>query len=273
MYAGVDLPEPPTLHNHFENASTALKQHFRNMVFQADRMAAGQRGRPWPTGRLDTTGMDERQKIKAAYQKYVKDYLRCVAAVDESVGRLLKFLDDEGLTGNTVVVYTSDQGMFLGEHGYIDKRLILEESLRMPLIIRYPGVVEAGSVNDDIVLNVDFAETLLEISGLPVPKVMQGRSFLPLLKGRTPANWRTSSFYAYWGGATKHYGVRTRRHKLALHHTGERDLFDLEKDPLERRSEISNPEYAGVLRELERELERLKKEVGIADDQLPGKRK
>ena len=155
---------------------------------------------------------------------------------------------------------------------HIDKRLILEESLRMPLIIRYPGVVEAGSVNDDIVLNVDFAETLLEISGLPVPKVMQGRSFLPLLKGETPTNWRTSSFYAYWGGATKHYGVRTRRHKLALHHTGERDLFDLEKDPLERRSEISNPEYAGVLRELERELERLKKEVGIADDQLPGKR-
>ena len=272
MYAGVDLPEPPTLHNRFENASTALKQHFRNMVFQADRMAAGQRGRAWPTGRLDTTGMDERQKIKAAYQKYVKDYLRCVAAVDESVGRLLKFLDDEGLTENTVVVYTSDQGMFLGEHGYIDKRLILEESLRMPLIIRYPGVVEAGSVNDAIVLNVDFAGTLLEISGLPVPKVMQGRSFLPLLKGETPANWRTSSFYAYWGGATKHYGVRTRRHKLAIHHTGERDLFDLEKDPLERRSEISNPEYAGVLRELERELERLKKEVGITDDQLPGKR-
>ena len=127
------------------------------------------------------------------YQRYMHDYLGCIKAVDESVGRLLKFLDDEGLAENTIVVYTSDQGFYLGEHGWFDKRWIFEESLRTPLLVRWPGVTKAGSTSKSLVSNLDFAETFLEAAGLPVPAEMQGRSLVPLLEGQTPEDWRNAS--------------------------------------------------------------------------------
>src|SRR5205823_1566801 len=123
---------------------------------------------------------------KWKYQKYIKDYLRCIASVDDNVGRLLDFLDSEGLKKNTVVIYTSDQGFFLGDHDWFDKRFMYEESLRMPFLIQYPGKIRPGSVNAGMILNVDFAPTFLAYAGLNIPADMQGRSFLPLLSGKTP---------------------------------------------------------------------------------------
>jgi arylsulfatase A-like enzyme len=217
---------------------------------------------------------------KWAYQVYAKDYLRCVAGVDESVGRLLKFLDEEKLADETLVFYTSDQGFFVGEHGYYDKRFMYEPSLRTPLVARLPGRVKPSSVNRDLVLNIDFAETFLELAGLPIPTDMQGRGLLPLLEGRTPADWRKSMYYRYWmhladHGVPAHYGVRTERYKL-IHFYGqalgtrgsidrptadEWELFDLEKDPQELRNLYDDPEHAEVVKQLKAELARLRREL------------
>jgi arylsulfatase A-like enzyme len=159
--------------------------------------------------------------------------------------------------------------MFLGEHCYFDKRLILEESLQMPYVTRYPGVIEPGSVNDDIVMNVDFGPTLLDCAGLVADDRMQGRSFRSLCEGSTPDDWRQSAFYAYWDGLTKHYGVRTQKYTLAVHRTGERDMFDLENDPQEMRSVYGEPEYADAQAEVEADLARLIEEIDISAEQLP----
>jgi len=257
------------LYETFTEVSDAFRNHQRDILAQAKRMDEGVNGRTWPTGRLDTTGMTDKEKIHAGYQKYAKDYLRCIAAIDEGVGRLLDFLDEEGVADNTIVVYTSDQGMFLGEHGFYDKRLILEEALRMPFLIRYPKVIPAGTVNEDLVMNIDFGQTFLDFCGLEADGRMQGRSFKSLCEGKTPTDWRKAIFYSYWAGVTRHYGLRTKRYKMAVHRTGERDLFDLDQDPLEMKSEVHNPDYADVLAEMERELEALIEEVGISDAELP----
>ena len=213
-----------------------------------------------------------------AYQLYIKDYLRCIRSVDDNVGRMLDYLDSEGLADNTVVVYTSDQGFFLGDHGWFDKRFMYEESLRMPFLIRYPERIKPGFVNRDIALNIDFAPTFLELAGLKTPEWMQGRSFTPLLSGRTPRDWRKSMYYRYWmhlGGGhtvTAHYGVRTLRHKLiyyygqALGKKGavdqptlpEWELFDLEKDPHEMKSVYNDPAYSKIAAGLKAELARLR---------------
>ena len=148
------------------------------------------------------------------YNRYMHDYLACVKQVDDSVGRLLKYLDDNGLADNTIVVYSSDQGFFLGEHGWFDKRWIFEESLRAPLMIRWPGVIKPGSLSKDIVSNIDFGETFLDAAGVPVPSEMQGRSLIPILRGETPPDWRTSFYYHYYEypvphHVMPHYGVVT----------------------------------------------------------------
>ncbi len=202
--------------------------------------------------------------VRWKYRRYLQDYLGCIAAVDESVGRLLDFLDETGLADNTLVVYTSDQGFFLGEHGWFDKRFMYEESLRMPLVVRFPGRVRAGSVSADIVSNLDFAPTFLDVAGGGKPAEMQGRSFRPLLLGRTVAGWPESFYYHYYEfpavhQAKRHYGVRTKRHKLLrfYHDIDAWELYDLEKDPLEVRNVHGDPAYAGVRRALEAELRRL----------------
>ncbi|MGB8170940.1 MAG: sulfatase, partial [Chthoniobacteraceae bacterium] len=160
-----------------------------------------------------------KELVSWRYQRYMHDYTACVKAVDESVGRVLKYLDDEGLAENTLVIYSADQGFYLGEHGWFDKRWIFEESLRTPLLVRWPGVAKAGVVNSDIVSNLDYAETILDAAGVAVPAEMQGRSFVPLLKGTTPADWRKSFYYQYFEYPTPHhvrphYGVVTDRYKL-----------------------------------------------------------
>jgi arylsulfatase A-like enzyme len=215
--------------------------------------------------------LEGKDLVRWKYQRYLHDYLGCIKAVDESVGRLLEFLDREGLAGDTIVVYSADQGFYLGEHGWFDKRWIFEESLRAPLLVRWPGVTPAGVVNMNLVSNIDFAETFLEAAGLPIPANMQGRSLIPLLKGQTPREWRSSFYYQYFEypvphHVRPHYGVVTNRYKLVHFDTPDLDeweLFDLEKDPHELRSVYTDPAYAAVVADLKRALDRLREELKV----------
>lgn len=214
-----------------------------------------------------------RDLVKWRYQRYLHDYLGCIKAVDESVGRVLKFLDDEGLADNTIVMYSSDQGFFLGEHGWFDKRWIFEESLRTPLVVRWPGVAKSGSVNADLVSNVDFAATFLEAAGVAAPADLQGPSLAPLLRGETPKDWRQSFYYHYYEfpgphSVRRHYGVVDRRYKLVRFYEPGVDsweLFDLEKDPREMRSVYGEPSYAETAKRLHAELDRLRGELKVPD--------
>jgi arylsulfatase A-like enzyme len=207
--------------------------------------------------------------VRWRYNRYMHDYLGCVKAVDENVGRLLEFLDQERLTENTLVMFTSDQGFYLGEHGWFDKRWIFEESLRTPLVARWPAVVKPRRINNNIVSLLDFAETFLDVAGLPIPTDMQGRSLVPILKGDVPSDWRKSLYYHYYEYPTPHhvrphYGVITDRYKLVHYYLPDIDeweLLDLEKDPQETKSFYNDPTYAQVVKELRTELERLRREV------------
>ncbi len=211
------------------------------------------------------------------YQRYMHDYLGTILSVDESVGRVLKYLDDEGLADNTIVVYSSDQGFFLGEHGWFDKRWIFEESLRTPLLIRWPGKTKPGSVNKDLVSNIDFASTFLEAAAQPIPADIQGRSLVPILEGRTPADWRKSFYYHYYEypgphNVRRHYGVVTDRYKLVHFYAPDVDyweLFDLQTDPQELRSVYGQPEYAATQQELHAELKRLRAELKVPEQDPP----
>ncbi len=203
--------------------------------------------------------------VRWKYQRYIKDYLRCIVAVDENVGRVLDYLDENGLTENTLIVYTSDQGFYLGEHGWFDKRFMYEESLSMPLVARYPKVIPSGSTSDEIVLNLDFAPTFLDFAGIKVPSEMQGMSLRPLLEG-TNTDWRTAMYYHYYEypgahSVKRHYGIRTKQYKL-MHFYNDIDqweLYDLEKDPLEMDNIYKNEEYKGAIKELKDELSLLMK--------------
>ena len=211
------------------------------------------------------------------YQRYMHDYLGCVKAVDESVGRVLKYLDDEGLAENTIVMYSADQGFFLGEHGWFDKRWIFEESLRAPLLVRWPGVTKPGTATRDIVSNLDFAETFLDAAGMAAPKEMQGRSIRPVLAGQTPADWRKAFYYNYYEypqphHVRPHYGVITDRYKLVqFYGTGEdyTELFDLKEDPREMKSLFGQPDRAALQKELQGELARLRKELDVPETDSP----
>ncbi len=211
-----------------------------------------------------------KELIRWRYNRYMHDYLACVKAVDENIGRLLDFLDQEDLARNTIVVCSSDQGFFLGEHGWFDKRWIFEESLRSPLMVRWPGVTKPGSTSSQIVSLLDFAETFLDAAGLPIPAEMQGRSLLPLCRGEVPADWRKSLYYHYYEfpvphRVRPHYGVITDRYKLVHYYkpdVNDWELLDREKDPLELRDYYKDPACADVVKQLHAEVERLRKEVG-----------
>jgi arylsulfatase A-like enzyme len=221
--------------------------------------------------------LEGKDLVRWKYNRYMHDYLGCIKAIDESVGRILKQLDDEGLSKNTLVVYSSDQGFFLGEHGWFDKRWIFEESLRTPLMMRWPGVIKPGGVNQDIVSNLDFAETFLDAAGVKVPAEMQGRSMLPILKGQTPGSWRKSFYYHYYEHPGPHnvprqYGVVTARYKLVYFYEPDEnywELFDLDKDPHELKSVYGQADYAKVQKELEGELKRLRTELKVPDPDPP----
>ena len=220
---------------------------------------------------VDGRKLTGRELIQYKYNRYMQDYLACVEAVDESIGQVLDYLKKTGLDKNTIVIYSSDQGFFLGEHGLFDKRYMYEESIKMPFIIRWPGVVKPGTRCEDMVTNVDFAETFLDMAGVEAPADMQGRSFVPLLKGEKPEDWPTSFYYRYYHdpnehGTPAHYGVRTERYKLIYFwRLGHWELFDLKNDPNEMVNLYGNKKYAKVQKELTKELYRLKKQVGDED--------
>jgi arylsulfatase A-like enzyme len=207
------------------------------------------------------------------YQRYLQDYLATVQSVDDNIGRVLQYLDRNGLSKNTIVVYTSDQGFFLGDHGLFDKRFMYEESLRMPFLVRWPAAIKAGARSSAMALNTDFAPTFLAAAGLPVPDSMQGRSLLPVLRGRTPADWRTSMYYRYYHdpgdhNTRAHYGVRTATHKLIYFWKKDQwELFDLVKDPQELHNLYGQPGQEELTATLKAELVRVKKEARD-DDQL-----
>jgi arylsulfatase A-like enzyme len=217
--------------------------------------------------------------VRWKYQRYMQDYLAAVQSVDDSVGRVLSFLDRTGLARNTLVVYTSDQGFFLGDHGLFDKRFMYEESIRMPFLVRWPAAIKPGTRSDAIALNIDFAPTFLELAGLHTPPEMQGRSLLPLLRGRRPDDWRTSMYYRYYHdpgdhNTRAHYGVRTRTHKLIYFWKKDQwELFDLVNDPYELHNLYGEPGQDALTASLKAELARLKREVRdedqLANEQLP----
>ncbi|MCY3772512.1 MAG: sulfatase [Gemmatimonadetes bacterium] len=272
MYEDEDIPEPDTFDDDYANRAQAAAA--ARMRVERDLNAEDLKV---PVPENLTPAEEKGWK----YQRYIKDYLRCVASIDDNVGRLLDYIDEEEIGENTIVIYTSDQGFFLGDHGWYDKRFMYEESLRMPFLIRYPREVAPGTVNGDMILNVDFPATFLDCAGVDVPSSFQGRSFRPLLQGETPADWQTSMYYRYWmhgahHNVCAHYGIRTLRYKLIYYYgdplgqegaVGEKtapewELFDLEKDPCELNSVYGDPEYEEVVTQLKAELKRLQERVG-----------
>ena len=214
-------------------------------------------------------GLQERDLIRWKYQRYLKDYLRTIYSMDDNIGRLLDYLEETGLAENTIVVYNSDQGFFLGEKGWYDKRWMYEESFKAPLIVRWPGVVQPGSENKALVQNLDLAQTLLDMAGVEPSSPMQGRSFVPLLKGETPEDWRESVYYHYYEFPQPHHvhpheGVRTARHKLIHYYTLDQwELFDLEADPDELHNVYGDRAYAETITHLREELARLKERYDV----------
>ena len=282
-------PEPPSLFDQYTGRSRAVSDHDMGLDrtftdldakfksppnMTADQLAEWNAYYEPRNQQFRDANPQGDDLVRWRYQRYMHDYLGCVKAVDESVGRMLDFLDDEGLADNTLVMFTSDQGFFLGEHGWFDKRWIFEESLRSPLTVRWPGHVSPGSTSSQIVSLIDFAETFLDAAGVESPDDMQGRSLVPLLEGKTPDDWRTSLYYHYYEfpvphRVRPHVGVITDRFKLVHYYNSDVDdweLLDREKDPQELTDYFDDPAYAATVTELTAELARLREEVMETDD-------
>lgn len=271
LLEGVTVPEPPTLHEDVEATSPRLKARLPQQL--AGNKSYYDRHKDDKEPVMQSAGDDAKSQASAGYQHMLHKYIRCVAALDENIQRLLDQLTAEGIKDNTLIIYTSDQGYWLGQHGLYDKRLILEESLKMPLIVRYPKEIRPGAVNDDLCSNVDFAPTLLDYAGLAVPSSMQGCSLRPLLQGKVPADWRQAIWYAYWAGPP-HWGVRTTQYTLVrFPGTADFEFYDLSRDPLQQRSFHADPAYAATIAATQRVLEEMMREVGIGASELPGQPK
>lgn len=287
LYDGVTFPEPDNLlqFGPEESGRTFPGQPLETMAWRWYK-AYTEPDVWWtyyPELPFVSDGMDKVQKRKAIYQKIVRDYLRCAAAIDDNIGRLLDMLDEEGLADNTIVVYVSDQGYFLGEHGFFDKRIMYEEPLRMPFVIRYPKEIPAGTRNRDLITNVDFASLLADYAGADEPEGAQGRSFRSNLAGKTPADWRTSTYYRYWTQheiRPAHFGIRNERYKLIFFYGDKLDMtgsddcvttpawefYDLQTDPHEDRNLYGNPEYSEIIAGMKAELLERRKEYKDTDE-------
>jgi arylsulfatase A-like enzyme len=296
-FAGRWIPEPPTLWDSYATRTDALHENQQRVADDLTRRdlklepppgLSGDERTAWLAAKPAsvTVTRDGREVTLTGealarwkYQRYMQDYLATIQSLDDGVGRLLSALDAAGLARNTIVIYTSDQGFFLGDHGLFDKRFMYEESLRMPFLVRWPGVVRPGTRSDAIALNVDFAPTMLDAAGVAVPADMQGRSLVPVLRGRTPPFWRTSMYYRYYHdpgdhNTRAHYGVRTRTHKLIYFWKKDQwELFDLVHDPSELHNLYGQPGQEELTRTLQAELRRLKQAVHdddqFANESLP----
>jgi arylsulfatase A-like enzyme len=286
-FASLDYPEPATFWDDYSTRPTTLpgnRQRIASDLNNGDLKLTppadlvGRKRAQWlkasPT-EVETEGrrLTGRELVHWKYRRFMQDYLACVQAVDDGMGRLLDHLEQTGLAENTVVIYTTDNGWYLGELGLFDKRLMYEPGLRVPLIARGPGIAK-GHVPEQLVANIDLAPTFLALAGVPVPASMQGRSLLPLLRGEAPADWRTDVYYRYYHdpghhNTRAHRGVRTATHKLI--HFWKQDayeLFDLVADPTEQHNllfapeEAASPRVASLFRELKTRLDRLAAEYG-----------
>jgi arylsulfatase A-like enzyme len=296
-FADQRIREPSTLFDDYENRSDAARMatmRMSDLRLEEDlklydpkspasaeqlRLMSAEERKAWEAAYREeneafkNSPPEGEELIRWKYQRYIKDYLRTVQSVDDNVGRVLDYLDESGLAANTVVIYASDQGFYLGEHGWFDKRFMYEQSLRTPCIIRWPAVAKPGSVEGRIVSNLDFAETFLELAGVEIPADMQGRSLVPLLKGTPPEDWRTSFYYHFYEGppavhtVCEHYGVTDGRYKLIHYYKIDQwELFDLATDPDEMRSVYGQPVYAAPRQRLLDELGRLRAELGVTSN-------
>jgi len=291
------IPEPETFWDSYDTRTDALHENQqrvakdltrRDLKLQPPTGLAGPELETWLSTKPETVTTTVEGKtvtltgealVRWKYQRYMRDYLATVQSVDDSVGRLLDSIDRQGLAKNTIVIYTSDQGFFLGDHGLFDKRFMYEESLRMPFLVRWPAAIKAGTRRDGMALNVDFAPTFLDAAGLAIPADMQGRSLIPILRGRTPPDWRTSMYYRYYHdpgdhNTRAHYGVRTRTHKLIYFWKKDQwELFDLVNDPFELHNLYGQPGQESLTATLKTELARLKQAVRdddqLANEQIP----
>ena len=285
------IPEPESLWDSYETRSDALRENQQRVAIDLTRrdlkleppagLETPERTK-WLAVKPESVTITRDGKdvtltgeplIRWKYQRYMRDYLATIQSIDDNVGRLLAYLDKNGLARNTIVIYTSDQGFFLGEHGWFDKRFMYEESLRMPFMIRWPGAIKAGSTSTAMALNLDFAPTLLDAAGIAAPAEMQGRSLLPVFRGKTPSDWRTSMYYRYYHdpgdhNTRAHYGVRTIDHKLIYFWKKDQwELFDLVNDPMELHNLYGEPGQEQITARLKAELQRLKRAVRD-DDQF-----
>ncbi len=288
-YDDVDIPEPETLFDDYQGRTAAGMQ---NMQISENLSARDLKITPPPdltpaqlevwnaaygpkNEALRNNPLEGKALTRWKYQRYIKDYLRAVASVDDNLGRVLAYLDESGLAENTIIMYNSDQGWYLGEHGWYDKRWMYEESFLTPFIVRWPGQIQAGSVNTDMVSNLDFAATFLDLAGVDIPTDMQGENLKPIFQGQTPSDWRTSMYYQYYEYPAshcvqRHYGVRTDRYKLIyFYQIDEWELFDLQEDPNELRNVYSDPTYAVVAADLKTELTRLRTQYQVPEDDTP----
>lgn len=289
MFAGRGIPEPSTLRDNYEGRADALREQqqsvFRDLTRRDLKLKPPPGLKPAEANRwlnvkpaaveIEVDGQKQTLTGEALaawkYQRYMQDYLATVQSIDDNVGRLLDWLDAHGLKENTIVIYTSDQGFFLGDHGLYDKRFMYEPSIRMPLLVRWPGGAKAGAVAQALAINTDFAPTFLALAGLPIPADLQGRSLLPLLTGERPAGWRTSFYYRYYHdpghhNTRAHYGVRTDTHKLIYFWKQDQwECYDLVRDPEEMHNLYPDPAAQPIVAQLKRELFRLKKEVKDED--------
>ncbi len=279
LFKDIEIPEPQSLYETYEGKGDYTK----TVKMGLEIMDKTDLRVDLP----DTLSRDEYRK--QAYQLFMKEYLGCIAGIDENVGRILEYLDENNLTENTIIIYTSDQGFYLGEHGYFDKRLMFEESLKMPFLIRYPKEIKPGTINNDMFLNIDFAPTFLDYANMSAPEQMQGESFRDNLSGGKNKLKREDIYYRYWmhgdrwHNAPANYGIRNDRYKLIYyygHSLGTKgslgeptpaqwELYDLKKDPKEMTNEYNNPKYQKIVKQMKERLVELKKEYGDTDDLFP----
>lgn len=298
--ADADIPEPDSLYDQPDFGSVATRGENGSLIHRigtsvSKRHPVRNYGRDF---KVDPS-LPDKEYTHRAYQIYLKKYLRCVKGIDDNLARLFGHLREKGLMDNTVIMYTGDQGFMLGEHDYIDKRWMYEESMRMPLLARYPKLIRAGSRTDLLVNNTDFAPTMLELAGAKPPSYMQGRSFASIFRGEEPANWRKATYYRYWMHLTHHdvpahFGIRTKRYKLIFYYgralpkyRGKKsmswlaksfpveptppgwELYDLKEDPHELVNQYANPGYRTVIAELKKELRNVRAELHETDERYP----
>ncbi|VGO18081.1 sulfatase family protein [Pontiella sulfatireligans] len=288
LYEDVFIPEPDNLFDDYSTrgvaASGQAMEVDRHMEMPTD-LKVSERYANDPRYKVRNEWFAQHQPtgkelVKWKYQQYLKDYLRCVWSVDVNVGRMMDELKAMGLDKNTIVMYSSDQGFYMGEHGWFDKRFMYEESFRTPLLAWWPGKIKAGSVNSDLVQNIDFASTFLDLAGVKAPEEVHGESIVPLLKGETPDDWRKSLYYHYYqygshGGAhcvRRHEGVFDGRWKLIRFYgthvpNGEEfELYDLQNDPTEMNNIYNHPENKAQIERLKKELANLIEQYDVPDD-------